>query len=70
MLNSRKYHALCRIPYIGSRIADKLLNGMKQSGKNQEGIAGVLVRVRDHSIDKSGVDLGFVSTDSSGMAGV
>lgn len=63
-----KYHALCRIPYIGSRIADKLLNGMKQSGKNQEGIAGVLVRVRDHSIDKSGVDLGFVSTDSSGLA--
>jgi cell division protein FtsW (lipid II flippase)/cell division protein FtsI/penicillin-binding protein 2 len=63
-----KYHTLCRIPYIGSRIADKLLNGMKQSRKNQEGITGVLVRVRDHSIDKSGVDLGFVSTDSSGLA--
>lgn len=63
-----KFHALYRIPYIGKTIAGKILNGMKRSGKNQEGVSGVLVRVRDHSIDKSGIDIGFLSTDSLGFA--
>lgn len=63
-----KFRSLSRIPYVGNRIADKLLNGMKQLGKNQEGIRNVLVRVRCHSDDKSGVDLGYILTDTLGVA--
>lgn len=64
-----RYGGLCRIPYIGRRVADKILTGMKQSEKNQEGVPGVLVRVRDHSVNKSpGDDLGYIMTGSTGEA--
>ena len=63
-----RYNALCRIPYVGSRVADKLLNGMRQSRKNQEGVPNVLIRVKEHTRDKAGADLGYLLTDSYGQA--
>lgn len=63
------FHSLCHIPYIGNRIASKILNGMKHSPKNQEGVQNVLVRVKDHSVNKfPGDDLGYILTDSLGVA--
>lgn len=36
----------------------------------KEGVPGVRIRVRDHSTDKAGANLGFILTDSSGTATV
>lgn len=62
------YNVLRRIPYFGKKIAEKLIAIKKRALQNQEGVPGVIVRVRDYSIDRSGVDLGYVMSDSSGIA--
>ena len=65
-----KYKYLCHIPYVGTRIAEKILKSMKQSPKNKEGVANVLIRVKDHTNDKSGIDMGYLLSDSTGLATV
>ena len=67
---NKRFKTLSYIPYIGKNISGKILSRMKQSPKNQIGVPNILVRIREHTVVKKGLDLGYAITDSFGIATV